>query len=157
VIFLNNLKFKDKVAGIIIFLGIVFLVVQKMFLGGSDVVDNNDRVNIVIGGVNVTVDVAKTEDEKYKGLSFRDKLENNEGMLFLHQSLDNYGYVMRNMKFDLDFIFIKDTKIVDIAKNVSKNYKGIIRGATKYNKVLELPAGWVDRNHINLGEDITVN
>ncbi len=156
-IFLNNLKFKDKVAGIIIFLGIVFLVVQKMFLGGSDVVDNNDRVNIVIGGVNVTVDVAKTEDEKYKGLSFRDKLENNEGMLFLHQSLDNYGYVMRNMKFDLDFIFIKDTKIVDIAKNVSKNYKGIIRGATKYNKVLELPAGWVDRNHINLGEDITVN
>ena len=132
------------------------MIVQKLFLHNSVVVDN-DLAEIKIGDSRITVRIAKTIDEKYKGLSGRKKLTENEGMLFLHQRMDSHEYVMRNMNFDLDFIFIRDKDIVDIAKNVSRDYKGVIKGATMYNKVLEMPAGWTSKNNIKLGGEIMIN
>ena len=155
-IFLKKIKIKDKILIGIIFLILVVVVVQKLSLHNSGIV-NNDSAEVKIGNSRITVKIAKTVDEKYKGLSDRKKLAENEGMLFLHQRMDSHEYVMRNMNFDLDFIFIRDKDIVDIAKNVSKDYKGVIKGATMYNKVLEMPGGWTSKNNIKLGGEIMIN
>lgn len=153
----KNLQIKDKILIGIIFLVLIIVVVQKLFLNNSVTVENDNSAEIKIGDSEITVKIAKTVDEKYKGLSDRKKLAENEGMLFLHQRMDSHEYVMRNMNFDLDFIFIRNKDIVDIAKNVSKDYKGVIKGATMYNKVLEVPAGWTSKNNIKLGGEIMIN
>ena len=105
----------------------------------------------MVDGNKLIVEVVNTASTRYQGLSHHEKLKSNEGMLFLHDDLGRYEYVMRDMDFGLDFVFIRDGRIVDIAKNVSKNYKGVIKGATDYNKILEVLAGWVDENNIELG------
>jgi len=148
------MKLKDKIMLVVVFVVLIFIFIQKIFFGGHEVVVNKDLVEIKVGDKKVLVTISETVEEKYRGLSSRDTLAENEGMIFLHKSVGRYEYVMRDMKFDLDFIFIRDKEVVDIAKNVSKEYKGLIQGATSYDKVLEVPAGWVDKNNIELGDEL---
>jgi uncharacterized membrane protein (UPF0127 family) len=151
---LGNLKLKDKILGVIIFMALIFIFIQKIFFSSSEVLDNQELIELRIDNVKVAVKISDTVEEKYKGLSFQDALAENEGMLFLHKNVGRHEYVMRDMKFDLDFVFIRDKEVVDIAKNVSKDYGGIVKGATTYDKVLEVPAGWVDRNSIELEDKV---
>ena len=61
------------------------------------------------------VELALTEEEQYKGLSGRESLAEKEGMLFIFKEEKSPYFVMRNMDFPLDFLFIdKDNKIIDI-------------------------------------------
>lgn len=155
--FLKNLKIKDKILITIILIALIFIFIQKIFFSSNKAVDNRELTNITVGDTKIMVEIAETADEKYKGLSFRENLADNEGMLFLHERIGTHEYVMRDMNFNLDFIFIKDEEIVDIAKNVTIGYKGVIKGATTYNKILEVPANWTDKNNIELGGKITIN
>jgi uncharacterized membrane protein (UPF0127 family) len=150
--FFKNLKLKDRILGAVIFMALIFIFVQKIFFSSNEILDNQELVEMMIGDVKVAVKISETVEARYKGLSFQENLAENEGMLFLHENVGRYEYVMRDMKLDLDFVFIRDEEIVDIAKNVSKDFKGIVRGATTYNKVLEIPAGWVDRSGVELGD-----
>ncbi len=152
--FLNSLKLKDKVFFIIVLVGGIFILVQEIFFGSNEVLDNKELMELIIDDAKVVVKISDTVEERYRGLSFQDALAENEGMLFLHKNVGRHEYVMRDMKFDLDFVFIRDKEVVDIAKNVSKDYRGIVKGATTYNKVLEVPAGWVDKNNIRLGGEV---
>ena len=153
--FLKNLKIKDKISISIVLVVLVFVFIQKIFFSNTEVVDNRELTEMMIGDIKVMVEIAETEEEKYKGLSYRESLDGDEGVLFLYKHVGVYEYVMRDMRFDLDFIFIRDEEVVDIAKNVSKDYKGIIKGAINYNKVLEVNAGWTDKNGIQLGNKIS--
>jgi uncharacterized membrane protein (UPF0127 family) len=149
----EKFKLKDKIGAGIILIALGLFFMQRIWWGG----DTIDKKEIIINNEKLTVDVANDDRERYQGLSNREKLGKNQGMLFVHDWLSKHQYVMRGMKFDLDFIFIKDDKVVDIAKNVSKDFKGKIQGATEYDKILEVPAGWVDRNGIGLGDVVGID
>jgi len=148
---LEKLKIKDKILIAVIFVALIFIFIQKIFFSTNETVDNRELTKITVNNIEVMVEVSETADEKYKGLSFREGLVDNEGMLFLHERVGAHEYVMRDMNFDLDFIFIRDSKVVDIMKNVPRDYRKVIKGATTYNNVLEVPAGWSDKNKIEIG------
>ena len=148
-IYLNN---KDKIFLGVVILGIFLIFAQKMFF--TEDAKKVDNQKIIINNIELMVEVVDDEMARYQGLSGREKFERNEGMLFVHDELKKHRYVMREMKFDLDFIFIKDDEIVDIAKNVSKDFEGTVQGATEYNKILEVLAGWVEKNGVELGDRI---
>src|SRR5690349_12394377 len=63
---------------------------------------------ITIDNATFSVVVAKTPEEREKGLSGRDSLAQNSGMLFVFDHPDTYTFWMKGMKFPLDMIFIKD-------------------------------------------------
>jgi len=147
----TKFKLKDKIGMGIILVALGLFLVQRILWGGG-VVDGKE---IMIDNVKLNVIVADNDEKRYQGLSGRSALGDNQGMLFVHNVVGQYKYVMRDMNFDLDFIFIKDGKIVDIAKNVSKDFKGIVQGATDYDMVLEVPAGWVERNGVELGDSVS--
>ena len=108
-------------------------------------------------GVKVKVERADSYAERQEGLMFRDKLKDGHGMLFVNVGTPSFW--MKNMKFPLDLIFIsKDKKIVDIKQNFQPclvencpAYYSI--AAAKY--VLEVNAGFVEKNKILIGEFIS--
>jgi uncharacterized membrane protein (UPF0127 family) len=148
----QEFKLKDKIGMGIILVALILFLGQKMFLKEKSV----DKKEVMIDNKKLKVEIADNDSERYRGLSDREQLGKNEGMLFIHNGIGRYQYVMRRMKFDLDFIFVKEGEVVDIVKNVPKNFQGIIRGATEYDKVVEVPAGWVDENNIKLGEKFLI-
>lgn len=149
----NKLRIKDYIFLVIILAGFLLLAFQK-FSGkefDADIDEARDQ-QITIGGATLVVKIVANEEMKLKELQKIENIEDFGGILFAHEKPGRYIYTMRDMKFDLDFIFIRDEKVVDIAKSVSHQYKGEIKGGTEYDKVVEINADWTRKNNIKIGD-----
>jgi uncharacterized membrane protein (UPF0127 family) len=70
---------------------------------------------VEIGQQSFHVEIANTNETRQRGLMFREKLADNEGMLFLFDSPDKHSFWMKNTLIPLDIIWISDDKkVVDI-------------------------------------------
>ncbi|MBT3355767.1 DUF192 domain-containing protein [bacterium] len=153
-----KLRIRDYFFLLIVLLGFFALVSQK-FLGNNNIEEKN-RVKekvIILNNTSLFVRIANNEESRSNGLREVDSIEDSEGMLFVHDHPDQHIYNMHNMKFDLDFIFIKENKIVDIAKSISYSYKGAIKGGTAYDKVIEVNADWVKKHNIKIADEVRLD
>jgi uncharacterized membrane protein (UPF0127 family) len=113
--------------------------------------------SLTIGATRLEVALAVDPKEKWRGLSGIKHLNSDQGMLFDHQGkTDYYRYEMRGMNINLDFIFIKNFRVVGLKKNVSKNFQGTVVGEEPYDMVLEVNAGWTEKHNIKVGDQIKI-
>lgn len=116
---------------------------------------------VKIKGQTFKVEVAKTPGQHTKGLSGRDSLPENAGMLFVFDKPDQYQFWMKNTKIPLDIIWInQDKKIVDFYKEAQPEPAVPDSQLRRYGPstsalyVLELAAGTVDKYHITIGDQV---
>ncbi|WP_123533879.1 DUF192 domain-containing protein [Halosimplex salinum] len=105
----------------------------------------------------VEVRVADTQPKRYLGLSNTSELSTGAGMLFVHESEGSHGYVMRDMAFPLDIVFVDaDERITTIhhAGVPEGSYERTYRGRGKW--VLEVPRGWANETGVEEGDRIAV-
>lgn len=105
--------------------------------------------------------LAKTPQEQRQGLSDKDSLPEDTGMLFMFQTPDYYQFWMRHMKFPLDIIYINNDKIVTIFNNVKNPVYGtenppILRPDAPADKVLEINAGLAKKYGMTVGDTIEI-
>jgi len=112
---------------------------------------------VIIKDKKVIVEVADKEMEIIRGLSNREKISESEGMLFIFPDSRIRDFWMREMKFNLDIIWIENDQIVKIDENLptegkypEKSYSSI----TPVDRVLELNAGWTEKNNLQVGDKI---
>ena len=116
------------------------------------------RGEVRIGRVAVTVEVARTETEKVRGLSGRDRLAPDRGMLFVYEAPGRPLIWMRGMRFPLDILWIRDGRVVDLVRGAKAPAPGEApqefapREDIQY--VLEVTAGFVDRHGIAVGDQV---
>lgn len=109
----------------------------------------------LIRGQTLRLELAVTTMEKEKGLGYRDNLPENQGMLFIYDHYEKFGFWMKGMRFPLDIIWIKDDQVADISENVPLLTRGSITTVqpdTEVNRVLEVNAGTVKRLGIKIGD-----
>jgi len=109
-------------AGIIA--GSVLLVIPAMsvreiekepenIVGGGTPSNNGYRqVNITVNDVKLVADIAENSTQRSKGLSVKDTLNENEGMLFVFSAEREHSFWMKNMKFPIDIIWLDDDQEV---------------------------------------------
>ena len=117
------------------------------------------RGEVRIGNrVAVPVEVAQTEAEKTRGLSGRDRLAPDRGMLFVYEAPVRPLIWMRGMRFPLDILWIRDGRVVDLVRGAKAPAPGEApqefapREDAQY--VLEVPAGFVERQGIAVGDRV---
>lgn len=71
-----------------------------------------EEIKINIGGKKYLVEVAYTDLEREKGLSNRDSLDENSGMLFVWDEPEEVSIWMKDTKIPLDIIFIDNELVV---------------------------------------------
>ncbi|MBU0502819.1 MAG: DUF192 domain-containing protein [Candidatus Omnitrophota bacterium] len=111
-----------------------------------------------IRNVCIQIEIVDSPQDRSRGLMFREKLGEKEGMLFIFKDRGRHNIWMKNMKFPLDIIWINQDKIiVDIRKNVPPcsqyecpSYTPQVNA--KY--VLEVNAGFTDKHKIGVGEAV---
>lgn len=119
----------------------------------------NTDYSLQINDNKIKIEVAATASQQYLGLSKRKSLCTNCGMLFIFPNKENQTFVMRNMEFPLDIIFIDDDTIIDIASNLSpegETPKREYRSSAPVNRVLELPGDYSRQNNIKVGDKIII-
>lgn len=113
---------------------------------------------IEIGQKIVRVDIADTDYKRELGLSGRNSLDSDTGMLFIFEKEGNYGFWMKDMNFPIDILWVgADFSVVGIEKNVATSTYPKAFGQNYLAKyVLELPAGFSDRNNLSVGNKISI-
>ncbi|QIO21727.1 DUF192 domain-containing protein [Haloarcula sp. JP-L23] len=107
----------------------------------------------------VEVRIADTFEQRYVGLSKTDAMGPNEGMLFVHEEEGEYAYVMRNMSFPLDIIFVDANGTITTIHHAPLPPEGTseselqrYEGRGKY--VLEVNRGWANRTGVTVGDRV---
>jgi uncharacterized protein len=102
-----------------------------------------------------TVELADTQEKRVKGLSGRESLSSGHGMLFVFNKAGYHSFWMKDMNFPLDFIWIRENKIVEITKDVLPiDYKppNILSSKEKADMVLEINAGETNIYNLRIGD-----
>lgn len=117
--------------------------------------------NLEINGQVLKVELADTASKRSKGLGGRTGLGENEGMLFIFEKKDKHPFWMKGLSFPLDFVWIRDDKVLDILENVAPPASGqpdsslpIYSSKEPVDKVLELNAGTVQKLNIKGGDTV---
>ena len=104
---------------------------------------------------NLLVKLAKTEEEKQKGLMFVNKLSKTNGLLLLYKKPKIVKIWMHNTQIPLDIIFINDQNKVVLINKGKPFSKKIISSVTHVIGVLEIPEGCVKKLDIKVGDKIS--
>ena len=118
---------------------------------------SNDIAAVRIGEAVISAEVAKTEQEIARGLSGREALPKGSGMLFVFDEPGKYGFWMKNMKFSLDIVWIRDNAVIGISEGLEPEGELPVhtyRPSEPVNYVLEVPAGFVEKNGIRIDSPV---
>ncbi|WP_049937715.1 DUF192 domain-containing protein [Haloplanus natans] len=122
-----------------------------------------DTATVVLLDANgtavATVDVwvADTFSKQYTGLSDTSALEPGQGMLFVFDSEGDRAFVMRDMAFPLDMVFIgADGTITAIHHAPVESDGDLTQYSGRAKFVLEVPMGYTNRTGIDVGDRVRI-
>ena len=105
------------------------------------------------------VKVAKTMEDKAKGLMFVKEMSENSGMLFDFEGEDisSTAMWMKNTFIYLDMVFIGcDKKIKDVYRNAKPHSLKPIRSNEDFCYILEVNGGEFDKRGMKIGDDVII-
>jgi uncharacterized membrane protein (UPF0127 family) len=112
-------------------------------------------------GDTVRAESAIEQVELLRGLMFRDSIDSEGGMLFIHNRLGRYGYFMYQVKFPIDIIWMDSKKnVVEIVANAPPCTAAKASECPTYGGnqdaqfILEIPAGKAAHYKVSLGSKI---
>jgi uncharacterized membrane protein (UPF0127 family) len=121
---------------------------------------NKEFINLTLGNDEIEAEVVRSFASKTRGLSGRDGLAPNTGMLFVFTETRNPEIWMKDMKFAIDIIFInKESRVVALFENATpESYfekpPKMFRTLEAARYVLEVPAGTVQDARLRVGMSI---
>lgn len=134
---------------------IIFVLVIAVVVGSFYFFSDKQR-EVVMGSEVFLLDIADTEALREKGLSYREALSPNTGMLFIFDTSDTHKFWMKGMNFPIDIIWLdQDKKVVYIEHSLSPvTYPKAFGPSTPTQYVIEIPAGDAGRLGLILGDII---
>lgn len=142
----------------------VFYLLAQAGLAPAPWTADEATVEVVDDGETIAVveaEVAATWAERRTGLSEHDSLEDGEGMLFVHRDEAERTYVMREMDFAIDIIFVgADGEITTVhhARAPGPDEDGTdLRYSGRAKWVLEVPRGYANETGISAGDEVRIS
>lgn len=113
---------------------------------------------VAIGDATVSGLLRATDDERRVGLMYRkDRLKDDEGMLFVMDDVRIQSFWMKNTLIPLDMIFIDERGVI---AGVLANVPPESTASRKIDKpsrfVLEVDAGWTQRHGVSSGDQTQI-
>jgi len=115
-----------------------------------------ERVRIEVGGLPLTVEVARTETERRTGMMYRGKLGEDEGMLFVFPEPRIPAFYMKDTYVPLSIAFIRANGEIDRITEMTPRSLAIHESNLLCLYALEMPQGWFERHGIRAGARVTI-
>lgn len=156
------------IVGAILVLVVALLIGPELLIGltgQSSVAGDEATVTVHEAGSGdvlgeVGVDLAETSTERYAGLSNVDELPPDRGMLFVFDEEAERTFVMREMSFGLDIVFIDGEGTITAIHEAPAPGPGEDGEDRRYtgtaDRVLEVNRGWTAARGVSVGDRIAV-
>jgi len=120
---------------------------------------SSDVQTLIVNDKVFRIDIAETMADRARGLSGRDGLRDDEGMLFIFPIAGKYSFWMKDMLFPIDMVWIRDARIVGVTANVPPPESGtsMLRlenypPPSAVDMVLEVVAGEAEKAGMKVGD-----
>ncbi len=136
------------------FLSVLFF----SFMFVSSATAENGRVFVASKDkkIDISVELAKTPEERSEGLMYRTELAEGNGMLFDFDKPTTVHFWMKNTLIPLDMLFADGGgTIVKIHENAIPNDLTIITSEIPVRWVLEVPGGYSRKKGMQIGDVLT--
>lgn len=119
----------------------------------QEVPEGPPRGIMTFGTTTIEVGIAITPEERTQGLSGRPELPGGEGLLFIFEEPNYYGFWMPDMNFAIDIIWLDPAfNVVFIKENATpESYPSVFAPTTPAQYVLEVPAFYAANHGIKVG------
>ena len=149
------------------FLFITILAIGALILGAVFMLPRyqfeKEYTRVEIGETSILAEVARDPATRAQGLSGRDSLVEYSGMLFLFEAPGYPAIWMKEMKFPIDIVWLKNGTVVDLEDNVPVPAAGladvllpVYKPDAEADMVLEIPAGFAEKNRIIIGSQARI-
>ena len=113
-----------------------------------------EKVKISVEDKEYTVEIAKTEEERAKGLQDRKSLGDSEGMLFVFDKPQTVGFWMDKTEIPLDIIFIdEDEEVISVYKGKPFSKEIVEEDDVKYVLEVNQNSGIKEGDELEFEED----
>ena len=107
----------------------------------------------------IAVDIADNDAKREQGYSNHEPIGFNEGMLFVFPYPVTQQFWMKEMLFDLDFIYIRSGSIVYAVEHIkapihNKGAVEYINSPEPFDAVLEVKSGFIQKYNVRLGDKV---
>ncbi len=120
--------------------------------------NSQEYVDLIIDNSLLNIEIADSDEERSKGLMFRESLDENSGMLFVFDVERPVSFWMKNTLIPLSIAYIdKRGKILEIydLEPLSTEPKASKRSSILY--ALEVNQGYFENNNITVGDYIKLD
>jgi len=142
-----------------IFFGIIFISVVCL-VGWVIYFVSRPTITIVQfpNGQKIQVEVVSTDTARERGLSNRDSIAEDQGMLFLFDVPGLYPFWMKDMRFSIDLIWIQGDVVSGLIQNMPPENPPVTnyRPKTPVDKVLELKSGAISAMNLKIGDKLDI-
>ncbi|WP_044399307.1 DUF192 domain-containing protein [Lacinutrix sp. Hel_I_90] len=99
------------------------------------------------------IELAKTDFEIQTGLMYRQKMKDNQAMLFVFNEIRERNFYMKNTRFPLDLIFLDHNKtVVSFQENAQPLNESSLPSHALAQFVLEVNAGLAEKWRLEVGD-----
>ena len=158
---LYNLSIRGRLHAILIFLILMPHLSCKQKPANNQINFKQDTTLKIITSDNqelhFDVELAIDDYQRERGLMYRYKLEQNQGMLFIFDRQEIRSFWMKNTYISLDMLFIDENfYIVDIHENAFPLSEESILSRVPAKYVFEIRGGLCRRLNIQIGDKIDI-
>lgn len=110
------------------------------------------------GDTAITIELARTNSERMRGLMYRKSLEDDRGMLFTFEKPSIQRFWMHNTCLPLDMLFIDEEGfVVGIEENTTTMSEATFSVPCPSSYVLEVNAGFCRKHGIRAGQKVVLS
>ncbi len=116
---------------------------------------------LTVSNQKIFIAIMRTNAQLERGLSGQNKLRDDQGMLFAFAKTSSPGFWMKEMKFNLDMIWVRNNKIISITENAPAPPPNtpdkdlpVYYPASDIDQILEVNAGWSKAHNIKVGDEV---
>lgn len=127
-----------------------------LFINQSGPSHKNEIEYVKIAGKTLKIELANTTEKQIRGLSGRESIGEEEGMLFVFSEKGKNYFWMKDMKFPIDIIWIDENlKIIYIKNNALPESFPDFFGPEEDSKyVLEVLGSFSEKNNLKVGDSV---
>ena len=135
---------------------IILFVLFPTFPGCSNhsPISNKKTYEVKINEITSHAEVAFTQKGRTIGLMFRDKLDNDHGMLFIYPQEKSLSFWMKNTKIPLSIAFINSEEIITQIDSMTPYSLRSHTSKENVKYALEMEQGWFKKNGIRVGSKV---
>lgn len=100
----------------------------------------------------IFVEIAKTPDKMSRGLMFRDRLDEDSGMVFMFQQPKILSFWGMNTFIPLDIAFVDENGVIRDIKRIKKHDLNSVKSSCPCKYAIEMEDGWFSKNGFKPGD-----